>query len=88
MEGICQVLQKPGGTTGEVSDPGVAVSEISEANLQGTIYYIKHFKRIGRTCTHADIELYKVRVMYHHRDMEEANKDPEVIPTVDPRDWT
>ena len=25
--------------------------------------------------------------MYHQRDMVEAHKEPEVVPTVDPRDW-
>ena len=25
--------------------------------------------------------------MYHHRDIEESHKDPEVVPTIDPRDW-
>ena len=51
------------------------------------IYYIKHLKSIGRTCTHVDFELSKVRVVYHQQDMEEAHKDPEVVPTVNPRDW-
>ena len=59
VEHLCRVLRRPGGNAGGVSNPGVAVSAISEANLQGMIYYIKHFKRIGRTCTHADVELSK-----------------------------
>ena len=50
------------------------------------IYYIKHLKRIGRTCTHANVEINKVRAMYHQRDMEEAHKDPEVLPTVYQKD--
>ena len=87
VEGICRVLRRPGGTTGGVSNPEVSVSAMDEANLQGMIYYIKYFKSIGRTCTHADVEISKVRVMYHQRDMEESHKDPEVVPTVDPRDW-
>ena len=53
VEGIFRVLRKPGGTSGGVSNTGVAVSEMSEGKLQGMIYYIKHFKRIGCTCTHA-----------------------------------
>ena len=57
---------------------------MAEANLQGMIYYINHFKRIVRTCTHADVELSKVRMMYHQRYMGEAHKKPEVVPTVDP----
>ena len=56
-----------------------------EANLQGIIYYIKHFKRTGRICMHADVELSKVRAIYHQRDMEESRKDPEVVPTVYPK---
>ena len=38
VEGIYLVVQKPGGTTGEVSNSGVSVSEISKDNLQGMIY--------------------------------------------------
>ena len=77
--GLCQVLQMPGGTTRRVSNTGVVVSAMGEANLQGMIYYIKHLKRIGRTCTHANVDINKVRAMYHQRDMEEAQKDPEVL---------
>ena len=87
MEGLCEVLRSPGGTTGVVSNPVVAVSEMVEANVHGIIYYIKHFKRIGRTCTHADVDLSKVRDMHHQWDMEEFHKDPIVVPTVDPREW-
>ena len=57
VEGLCWVLRRPGGTTRGVFNPGVAVSEMDEANLQGMIYYINHFKRIGHTCTHADVDL-------------------------------
>ena len=46
------------------------------------IYYIKYFKMIGRTCTHAYVDLYKVLKMYHWRDMEESHKDPKVVPTI------
>ena len=38
VEGLCRVLRGPGGTTGGVSNPGVAVSAMAEANLQGIIY--------------------------------------------------
>ena len=65
----------------------VAVSEMAEAKLQGMIYYIKKFKRIGHTSTHADFELSKVHTMCHQRDMEESHNDPEMVPTVNPRDW-
>ena len=77
----------PGGTTGGVSNPGVALSKMSEANLQGMIYYIKHFKRTGRTCTHADVELFRFCAMYHQRNMKESHKDPEVLPTVNIMNW-
>ena len=87
VEGICRVLIIPRGTTGGMSSPEVSVSVMAEENLQGMIYYIKYFKIIGRTYTHADIEIYKVRAMYHQRDMEEVHKDPEVLPTVNPREW-
>ena len=70
-----------------MSNPGVAVSAMAEANLQGMIYYIKHFKIIGRTCMHADIKISKVRTMYHQREIDEYHKDPEVVPALDPRDW-
>ena len=51
------------------------------------IYYIKHFKNIGCTCTHENVDLAKVRTMYHQRDMEEDHKESEVVPTVNPKDW-
>ena len=50
------------------------------------IYYIKHFKRIKRTCTKADVEISKIRDIYHQRDMGEYHKNPKVVPTVDLRD--
>ena len=37
MEVHYRVIISPGGTTGGVSNPGVAVSEMDEANLQGMI---------------------------------------------------
>ena len=74
VESLCQVLRRPGGTTGGVTNTRVAVSAIDEANLQVMIYYIKHFKRIGCTCTHADVQISKVGAMYHQQDMEEAHK--------------
>ena len=52
------------------------------------IYYIKNFKRIGRTCTHANIEIAKIRAIYHQQYTEEAHKDPEVVPTQGPKEWT
>ena len=70
-----------------MSNPGVAVSEMDESNLEIMIYFIKYSKRIGRTCTHANVELSKVSAMYHQRDMEEDHMGPEVLPIVDPKDW-
>ena len=87
VEGLCCLLKIPRGTTLGVCNPGVAVSAMAEANLQVMIYYIKNLKMIGRTCTHADVDIAKVREMYHQRYMEEAHKDPEVVPTVNPKDW-
>ena len=63
---LCEGLEE---LQGGVSNPGVALSEMAEANLQGMIYYIKYFKSIGRTCTHASVELAKVCAMYHQRYM-------------------
>ena len=62
---LCRVLRRPVGIKGWVSNTGVAMSKISEANLQGMIYYIKQFKSIERTCTHEDVDIAKVRAMYH-----------------------
>ena len=87
VEILCQVLRSPGGTTGLVSNPRVLVSRMAEANLQGMIYYINIFNSIGRTFTHADIELAKIRGMYHQRDMEESHKDLEGLPIVDSKYW-
>ena len=64
---------------------GVSVSVMAEANLKGMIYYIKHFKRIKHMCRHTNVELSKVPEMYHQRDMEESHKDPELVPTFNPR---
>ena len=88
VDSLFRVLRRPGGSTGGVYNTGVAVSEMAEANLQGIIYFIKNFKRIGHTCTHGDVELSKVRAMYHQRYTEESHKDPEVLPTADSKDWT
>ena len=87
MEGICQLLRRPGGTTGIFSNHGVVVSAMDKDNLQGMIYYIKHFKRIGHMCTHTDVEISKFHAMYHHMEMEESHKYPEIVSTVGPRDW-
>ena len=35
----------------------------------------------------SDVDLSKFRAMYHQRYMVEAHKDPEVLPTVNPKDW-
>ena len=86
VDGLCRELQRPGGTTEGVSNPGVVVSAMAEVNLQSMIYYIKHFEMFGRTCTHAYVEPSKVRKMYHQRYMEEYHKYPEVVPNVNPRE--
>ena len=49
VEDICGVLQRPGGTTGELFNHRVAVSEMAEVNQQGKFYFIKNFKMIGST---------------------------------------
>ena len=69
-------MRSTGETTGGVSNTGVAVSAMSKANTQGVIYDIKIFKKIWSICMHADVEITKVRKMYHHWDMEEAHEDP------------
>ena len=69
VEGLCWVIFRPGGTTWGAANTGVAVSEISEANLQVMVYYIKMFKMIRRTCKHANVELSKVRALYHQREI-------------------
>ena len=76
VEGLCKVLQKSGGTAEEVSNSGVVVSSMAEANLQGTIYYIKNSKRIWRTCMHDDIDKAKICMIHYPQDMEEAQEDP------------
>ena len=65
VEGHFQVLQRPGGTAGVVSNPGVEVSAMDEANLQRMIYYIKSFNSICRTCTHADFDLTNLSSAWH-----------------------
>ena len=58
---------------------------MAESILQELIYYIKHFKRIGHTYTHDNVELAKVRAIYCQRHMKKAHKDPEVVHTADPK---
>ena len=88
VEVLCKVLRRPGGTTAAgVANHGVSVSAMAETNLSGMVYFIKHRQRIGRTCEFADVLLPAVRRLYSQRDMEEAQKDPQEIPTVDTRDW-
>ena len=60
---------------------------MDEANLQEMIYYIKNFNSIGCTWTHAKVGLAKVHAMYHQRDMEEDQKEPEVVTTINTKDW-
>ena len=81
VEGLFRVILRPGGTTCVVSNNGASVSAITESNPQGMIYYINFFKKIGCTCTHANLELDKVCAIYHYQDMEEAQNYPEVVPT-------
>ena len=69
VEGLCRVPQEPGGTIGGVSNTGVVFLAMAEENLQGMICYIKNFKRIGSTCTHANVEITKVGAMYNQRYM-------------------
>ena len=66
-------------------NPGVAIPAMTKANLKIMIYYIRNFKKIGRTCTHAHVDLYKVHAIFHQWDMEETHKGPEVVPTIDPK---
>ena len=87
VEGLLHNIQSPVGTTAGVYNPGVSVSSMAEANIQVMIYYIKHFKTIDRTCSHAGFDLSKVFSLYHQQYMEEAHRDPEVVPMVDPKDW-
>ena len=53
-----------------MANPGVAVLAMAEVNLQGMIEFIKNFKRIIHTCTHADFGLSKVHTMYYQLYME------------------
>ena len=87
VESLCRVPYRPGGTTSGSANPGVEVSATTDADLQGMVYYIKHFKRIGRTCKYSHVDLNKVHAIYQ-QDTEESYKGPEVLPTVDPKDWT
>lgn len=87
VKGLCRSLRRPGGQTNGVVNHGVSVGQMAETNFEGMVYYIKHFKRVSRTCTYADVLLPSVRALYNQRDKEEAHKDPEVVPTIDPIDW-
>ena len=65
---------------------GVLVSAMYKANLQGMVYYIKHFRMILHTCKHSNVELNKFQVLCHQRDMEEYHKEPEFILIVDTKE--
>ena len=62
VEGLFRELRRYVGATGGVSNPGVPVSAMAKANLQGIIYYIKQF---NSTCNHANVELTKFCALYH-----------------------
>ena len=36
---------------------------------------------------HADVDISKVRTINHQQEMEESHKNPEVVPTIAPKDY-
>jgi hypothetical protein len=80
---LCATLRKPGGTAAAaaggaiVPNPGVYVTTRAEMNLTAACYMARHYARITRTLTPADLTVERVQRYAHYRQAEEAYKEPD-----------
>ena len=82
MELTCKGIRRPGG-----NEVGFPVSSVAEMNFKNMINYMKHFQRINRTLTQADITLVKVRSFCHQQNIEDKHTDPTEAPKLNPKNW-
>lgn len=82
MELTCKGIRRPGG-----AEVGTQVSSVAEMNFKNMINYMKHFQRINRTLTQADITLVKVRSFCHQTNIEDKHTDPTEAPKLNPKNW-
>ena len=72
IESCMKGIRRPGG-----NGVGFPVSGMAEQNFRNMIKYVKHFQRINRTLTQADITLVKVRSFQHQTNIEDKHTDPK-----------
>ena len=51
------------------------------------VYFINYHNIFSWELYYTDMVLTQVHKLYRHCDMEEAHTDPNVVPTVHPKDW-
>ena len=99
---LCKNLRRPGGTIPNLAaqgpnpppgiqenipNPGLAVSESAEFNLQLAVYFLRHQQRVSRPVPIGSVTLNAVRALRVTREAEEKHKNPTVLPKIDPKDW-
>ena len=99
---LCKNLRRPGGTIpnpaaqgakaapgapANVPNPGIAVPESAEFNLQLAVYFLRHKRRVSRPVLIGDVTLPSIRALRTIRDAEAKHQNPTVVPKIDPKDW-
>jgi hypothetical protein len=99
VEGLCQVVQKPGGTipnpnaavAGQpavISNPGTVILKRAENNLKLACHFICHYAHISHAVVVAMITLNGVRAMHPLKQQEEDHEDPEPPENlINAKDW-
>lgn len=82
IESCMKGIRRPGG-----NGVGFPVSGMAEQNFRNMIKYVKHFQRINRTLTQADITLVKVRSFQHQTNIEDKHTDPTEAPKANLKNW-
>ena len=99
---LCKNLRRPGGTIpnpaaqganaapgapANVPNPGIAVPESAEFNLQLAVYFLRHKRQVSRPVLIGDVTLPTIRALRTTRDAEAKHQNPTVVPKIDPKDW-
>ena len=99
VTGFCKTLRNPGGTVPNdpaaiagggpavIRNPGTNVTPRAEAMLKLACYYVRHFARVARPVTPADITRVRVYGIEQLKRTEDNHKDPTEKPTIDDTDW-
>ena len=86
VETLCRVLHwSRWSITGVSANNGAAVLVMAATNLQEMLYFINHPKRVGRILNYDYVALIKVCKLYCQHEMEEAHKNPDFVPAIDPK---